>query len=145
MVPDIRRCCAEDFPAIVHLFRQHWPGTEVQEEAFRDAFERGLASPRQRYLCAEMDSRIVGFGSLTLRNSLRQEGPVGHVDELIVDRDYRCRGVSTVLMQRIEELAIKIGCSRLELDCDFHHKDAHAFYQQRRFERRALLFSKQLG
>ena len=127
-MPSIRGCCSEDFTGIVELLRQHWPDEEVRETSLRGVFERGLASPRQRYICAELDSRVVGFGSLTLKNSLRQEGTVGHVDELVVDRDHRCRGIATLLMQRIA----------------FHFKDAHAFYEQRRFERRALLFSKAL-
>jgi len=143
-VPSIRGCCSEDFTGIVELLRQHWPDEEVRETSLRGVFERGLASPRQRYICAELDSRVVGFGSLTLKNSLRQEGTVGHVDELVVDRDHRCRGIATLLMQRIEELAVGVGCGRLELDSAFHFKEAHAFYEQRRFERRALLFSKAL-
>ena len=144
-MPSIRRCSRGDLPAVVDLFRQHWPRGEAREGAFRDAFERGLASPRQRYLCAELDSRVVGFGSLTLNHSLQQDGPIGRLDELVVDREHSCLGIATLLMQAIEELAVDVGCSRLELDCAFHRKDEHAFYQQRQYERRALLFSKQLS
>jgi GNAT superfamily N-acetyltransferase len=143
-LPHIRRCSRGDLPAIVDLFRQHWSGMEVREPQLRDAYERGLASPRQRYLCAEIDSRVVGFGALTLNHSL-QDGPVARLDELVVDRDYGCRGIATRLMQSIEELAVGAGCTRLELDCAFHRKDEHSFYEQRRYERRALLFSKQLS
>lgn len=127
------------------LFRQDWPRAEVREVALRDAFERGLASPRQRYLCAEIGARVVGFGSLTLNHSLRETGPIGRLDELVVDRDHRCQGIATLLLQAIEGLAVDVGCSRLELDSAFHRKDEHAFYEQRRYERSALLFSKQLS
>jgi len=144
-VPRIRSCCSDDFGAVVRLLRQHWPEEEFREGPLRGAFERGLASPRQRYLCAELESRVVGFASLTLKSSLRHEGAIGHVDELIVDPDHRCRGIATLLMQRIEELALAVGCTRLELDAAFHRKEAHAFFEQRRFARRALLFSKPLG
>jgi GNAT superfamily N-acetyltransferase len=144
-VPGIRRCGRGDFPAVADLLRQQWPHAGVHEVALRDAYERGLASPRQRYLCAELDSRVVGFGSLTLTSSLRQDGPVGRLDELVVDREYGCRGIDTSLMRAIEELAAGVGCTRLELDCDFHRKDEHAFFEQRQFERRALLFSKRLS
>jgi len=143
-LPHIRRCSRADLPAVVDLFRQHWSGIEVREPHLRDAYERGLASPRQRYVCAEIDSRVVGFGALTLNHSL-QYGALGRVDELVVDRDYGCRGIATRLMQTIEELAAAAGCTRLELDCAFHRKDEHSFYEQRHFERRALLFSKQLS
>jgi glucosamine-phosphate N-acetyltransferase len=39
---------------------------------------------------------------------------------------------------------VAVGCKQFELDSAFHRKEAHAFYEQRRFERRALLFSKPL-
>ncbi|HYV67316.1 MAG TPA: GNAT family N-acetyltransferase [Myxococcales bacterium] len=145
LLPTIRRCSRGDLPAVVDLFRQDWPGAEAQEAPLYDAFERGLASPRQRYLCAEVDSRVVGFGSLTLNHSLRQGGPVGRLEDLVVDRNYRCQGIATRLLQAIEAIAIGAGCSRLDLDCAFHRKEEHAFFEQRRYERKALLFSKQLS
>lgn len=143
-MPIIRSCRSEDFGVVFELLRQHWPDESFREPALRGVFERGLASPRQRYLCAELDSRVVGFGSLTVKSSLRHEGAIGHVDELVVDGNHRCRGIATLLIQRIEELALAIGCRHLELDCAFHRKEVHAFYQERRFERRALLFAKAL-
>jgi len=129
---------------VLDLLRQHWPDELFRDGHLRAVFERGLASPRQRYVCADVESRVVGFASLTLKSSLRQGGAIGHVDELVVDRDHRCRGIATLLMQRIEELALAAGCTRLELDDAFHRKEAHAFYEERRFERRALVFSKAL-
>ncbi|TMA91539.1 MAG: GNAT family N-acetyltransferase [Deltaproteobacteria bacterium] len=143
-VSTIRSCRSADFGAVFELLRQHWPEEMFREPALRGVFERGLASPRQRYVCAEFDSRVVGFGSLTVKSSLRHEGAIGHVDELVVDHNHRCRGIATLLMQRIEELAVAIGCRQLQLDCAFHRKEAHTFYRERRFERRALLFAKAL-
>jgi len=143
-MPKIRSCCSNDFRGVVELLRQHWPDDVLPDGPLRGVFERALVAPRQRYLCAELDSRVVGFGSLTVKHSLRQEGAIGYVDELVVDRNHRCRGIATLLMQRIEELAVAAGCSHLQLDAAFHRKETHAFYEQRRFERRALLFSKAL-
>ena len=140
----IRSCSSGDFPAVLDLLRQHWPNEVFNEATLRAVFGRGLLSPRQRYVCAEVQSRVVGFASLTLKTSLRQEGTIGHLDELAVDRNHRCHGIATLLVQRIEELALAVGCRHLELDSAFHRKEVHAFYEQRQFERRALLFSKAL-
>ena len=140
----IRSCRLEDFPAVLELLRQHWPNEVFNESTLRGVFQRGLLSPRQRYVCAEIDARVVGFASLTLKTSLRQEGTIGHLDELVVDRNHRCHGIATLLVQRVEELALAVGCRHLELDSAFHRKEVHAFYEQRQFERRALLFSKAL-
>ncbi len=141
----IRSCRLQDFGAVAELLRQQWPEEGSLEAPSRDVFERALASPRQRLVCTEVDSRLVAFASLTVKNTLRQPGGVGYVDELLVDRDHRCRGIATLLMQRIEEVALAAGCTQLELDAAFHRKEAHAFYEQHKFERRALLFSKALG
>ena len=144
-MPHIRRCSRGDLPAVADLFRQHWPRGEARESRLHDAFERGLASPRQRYVCAELDSRVVGFAALTLNHSLRHGGPVGRLDELVVDRNHSFHGIATLIIHSVEELAASVGCSRLELDSAFHRKDEHAFYEQRKYERRALVFSKELS
>jgi len=143
-MPKIRVCRSQDFGAVAALLRQHWPEDGGHEPPSRDVFERALGSPRQRFLCAEIDARLVAFASLTVKSSLRHQGGIGYVDELAVDREHRCSGIATMLLQRIEEVAVAAGCSRLELDAAFHRKEAHAFYEQRKFERRALLFSKVL-
>jgi GNAT superfamily N-acetyltransferase len=142
-VPTIRNCRSDDFGAVVALLRFQWPETAFGEVQLRGLFERALVSPRQRYLCAEVQGQVVGFGSLTIKTSLR-EGAVGYVDEMVVDPKHRCQGIATLLMQRLEDLAVASGCSHLHLDAAFHRKETHAFYEQRRFERRALLFSKEL-
>jgi GNAT superfamily N-acetyltransferase len=89
-------------------------------------------------------SAKIGFGSLTLKNNLWQEGYVGHVDELVVDSTHRSRGVGTLLLNQIIELARRKGCRRVELDSAFHRKEAHMFYEQHGFENRAFLFSRVL-
>jgi len=142
-VPTIRNCRSDDFGAVVALLQLHWPEAVFGQSQLRSLFERALISPRQRYLCAEVEGQVVGFGSLTIKTSLR-EGSIGYVDEMVVDPKNRGQGIATLLMQRLEDLAVASGCSHLHLDAAFHRKETHAFYEQRRFERRALLFSKEL-
>jgi len=37
---------------------------------------------------------VVGFAALTLNQSLRHGGPVGRLDELVVDRNHSCQGIA---------------------------------------------------
>src|SRR5207237_9012910 len=89
-VSTIRSCRSEDFGAVFELLRQHWSEEMFREPALRGVFERGLASPRQRYVCGAFDSRVVGFGSLAGERRLRHEGAVGRVAELLVDPNPGC-------------------------------------------------------
>lgn len=139
-----RHCRPEDFSQIVELLRQLWPEKHLDTAALRIVFERALASELQVYLCVTRGQRIVGFGSLSLKNNLWQEGYLGHVDELIVDREVRGSGIGTRLLEDLVAAARQRHCRVVELDSAFHREQAHEFYQRHGFQSRALLFSKAL-
>jgi GNAT superfamily N-acetyltransferase len=105
---------------------------------------RKTSSDLQAYLCASVGQKAIGFGSLTIKNNLWQAGYLGHIDEFVVDAEYRGRGVGTRLLTRLVELAREHGCRRVELDSAFERVGAHAFYKRHGFENRAFLFSKPL-
>jgi glucosamine-phosphate N-acetyltransferase len=141
---EIRSYTFDDLDRICRLLGQLWPGVAVNTPAMRECFASGLRSASQRYICAVVGGEVVGFCSLNVRNSLWQQGLIGHVDELVVDGRHRRIGVGSALLRRIEELAAEMGCKRLELDSAHHRVEAHAFYEGLGFENRALLFSKNL-
>ena len=140
----IRDCHSEDFDAVVRLLRQLWPDKQLDTASLRRVYDRGLGSAEQVYVCATQGQRIIGFGSLTLKNNLWQEGFVGHVDELVVDRECQGRRFGTRLLEHLVVLAKQRGCRRVELDSAFHRKQAHQFYELQGFKNRAFLFSKEL-
>jgi GNAT superfamily N-acetyltransferase len=141
----IRDCTAEDLGRVCELLAPLWPDLDVNTAEMRRAFERGLEAPNQKFLCAVLDDEIVGFCSLNLKNNLWQQGFVGHVDELVVAEPHRRAGIGSALIRRIEEIARRMGCKRLELDSAHHRAEAHAFYESRGFRNRAILFSKPIA
>lgn len=141
---EIRLSTEDDFQDVLLLLGQLWPDKAIDREAVWQVFHRALRSPSQTYLSAMAGSRVIGFCSLTVKNNLWQEGNLGHVDELVVDREFRGAGVGSALLDRIIEAARDAGCKRVELDSAFHRKAAHKFYEDRGFENRAFLFSRLL-
>jgi ribosomal protein S18 acetylase RimI-like enzyme len=139
---EIRNCTADDLEQVCRLLAQLWPETEVITPETRRCFAAGLHSTTQRYICAASDAEVVGFCSLNVTNSLWQQGPMGHVDELVVDQRHRGLGIGSALLQHMQGIALEMGCKRLELDSARHRIEAHAFYERLGFENRALLFSK---
>jgi len=139
----VKPCGAEDFDSVIALLRQLWPEKVLDVPALRKVYDAALVSDRQRYVCAVDGQRIVGFGSLTIKSNL-YHAVVGYVDELVVDDSYRGSGVGTLLLDHLTACAQARGCKRIELDCAFHRKDSHAFYERRGYQRRAYVFTKEL-
>lgn len=138
----IRQCQKEDFEHVVQLLRQLWPDSRLDIASLQTVFSRALTSESQVYLCAYDECRVIGFGSLTLKNNLWQQGYLGHVDELVVDGEHRGQGVGKQLLEHLILVARQRGCRRIELDSAFHRKRTHEFYEKQGFENRAYLLSK---
>lgn len=69
---------------------------------------------------------------------------IGHIDELVVHRGSRGRGIGGLLLASFEIFATKRKGRRIELDSAFHRQEAHKFYEQHGFENQAYVFSKLL-
>jgi GNAT superfamily N-acetyltransferase len=134
----------EHFSEVLSLLRQLWRDRVLNERRLDDAFERGLSSSFQEFRIAICNDRIVGFASMTIRNSLWQEGYLGHIDELVVDERFRGEGIGTRLLDEMIKVSKKRSCKKIELDSAFHRKEAHRFYESKGFENRAFVFSKDL-
>ena len=141
---EIRPCRNDDFNGVLKLLSQLWPENNLETTSLRTVFELAITSNLQIFICASSVDKIIGFGSLTIINSLWQAGYLGHVDELVVDAEYRGRGIGTQLLEHLVDLAKKHDCRRIELDSAFHRRDAHRFYEQNGFVNRGYLFSKVL-
>ena len=96
-------CGTEDSDRLP-LFRELWPDKPINPVGLRRAYNGGLKCESRAYICVVDDAQVVGFGSLTIKNSLWQEGAIGHIDELIVRHEYRCRDLGTQLLSRLEAL-----------------------------------------
>jgi ribosomal protein S18 acetylase RimI-like enzyme len=142
---EIRKLRREDSDDLVKLLEQLWPGKSIDASVVKRIIEKGLSSDHQVYICATDSINLVGYCSLTIKNSLWLSANLGNVDELVVDSEYRNRGIGKLLMQEIEQIAGKYECKRLELDSAFHRTNAHAFYEKQGFEKRAFLFSKAIN
>lgn len=138
----IRPCCAEDFDEVILLLRQLWLDKALDPTSLRPIFDRALVSPSKTYLCATDEKRVIGFGSFTVKENLWPEGHLGYVDELVVDTEYRSKGIGKQLLEQLIAVARQKDCCRIELDSAFYRKESHRFYKRNGFEKRAYVFSK---
>jgi ribosomal protein S18 acetylase RimI-like enzyme len=141
----IRQADFSDFEDILSLLKQLWPKNQFDFDTTKAVFNRNLKSDYKRIICAVQDSKIIGYCSMTIKNSLWQQGLLGNVDELVVDDKYRGKGIGKKLMDSITNIAEQIECKKIELDSGLHREDSHEFYKKLGFEIRAYIFSKTIN
>jgi glucosamine-phosphate N-acetyltransferase len=144
MSTHIRYCEAVDFESVQKLLKQLWPDGDCKPEELQIVFNRALSSTMQKLVVAIIGDSVVGFCSLTLKNNLWQAGTLGVIDELVVDQQYRGKGIGKSLIEHMTEVALQNRCKRIELDSSFHRVEAHQFYEHLGFVKRAYWFSKPL-
>jgi GNAT superfamily N-acetyltransferase len=141
---EIRAGRAGDFEQVLLLLQELWPDRVLCRERLQAAYERGLASDTQYYLCAVEEGRVAGFCSLTLKNNLRAQGLLANLDEMVVHDADRGHGIGTRLLQSMIAFARERGCAQVELESAFHRTETHTFYESRGFRKRAYHFSLSL-
>lgn len=92
--------------------------------------------PNSVLLVAEDDARVVGLVGL-LGRALEQEAHVGSVG-LSVDRDYRGRGIGTLLLERLLEWAPAHGVTRVEIEAFANNPRALRLYERVGFVREGV-------
>lgn len=140
----IRDVVPHDFDQVFGLLKQLWADKELDYEGMKKMFDHNLQAPDHFYIVALYGPQVVGFCSLTVKHNLWQQAFLGNVDEMVVEESYRGQGIGKKLMQRITGIAKEKNCKRLELESSFHREEAHAFYNELGFEKRAFQFSKPL-
>ncbi len=75
------------------------------------------------------DDKLVGFGSLSFIPLIHEDGYLGRVSALAVQKSCQGTGVGKQLMSHMESVCRAKGCSRVEVTSGAHREStAHRFY-----------------
>ena len=137
----ILKATENDFEKVYPLFEQLWPNKEINKDALRIVFNRGVNSDTDELLCLDYSNELIGFCAYAIVNNLWQAGYISYMYAMVVDDKYRGKGFGTMLIKESIKDSKAKGLKRLELDSGFHREKAHEFYKKLGFEKRAFLFS----
>lgn len=93
-------------------------------------------------LLAEIDGVIIGFINFTIRKTLLHNGHSGIIDELVVTKNYRGKGVGKQLINAVIEKCKHLGCCEVEVSTEFTNTTARDFYKNCGFEEKGVIFEK---
>lgn len=133
--------------AVTHFALKLWPEHEWAE--LRSEFEELLTSEKDKVCLAAMDDRYIGFLHMSLRFDYVEgssSSPVGYVEGIYVDENYRNQGVSRKLVEAGEVWAKSKGCKELGSDTGWDNQVSQAFHQKIGFKEagRIVAFIKEI-
>jgi len=121
----------KDLGALDGLFRQFW-GEPSDIEKMTQTFRRLSKDSSYVLLAAKQNGVLVGFCMGVVCRSLYGDcRPFMVIEDFIVDRQFRRKGIGTGLMASAEAYAIGSGCSQVILVTEHSRTDAKGFYESR--------------
>jgi GNAT superfamily N-acetyltransferase len=147
-----REANEKDFEACLPLLPQLWPALKITDASaesqivreIKAMFFRLLKNPNAKVILAENEGQIIALIDLTFRETLFYRGWAMVIEDLIVDENYRRRGIGTQLVRLAEEIARRRECRAIELNSDLYRKETHHFWEVIGYQCEAYQFRKEI-
>ena len=119
----VRRMKIEDVASIARLY-EHFRREPSDVAAMRRTASRVLSDDRQTVLCAVVDGRVVGTVSGAVCDDLYGNcDPFLVMENVIVDPQYRKRGIGRSLVTALEAFGREHGCRHIHFITGAHRSD----------------------
>ncbi len=119
----------------LELLKQLTAVGDISRENYETAFDKMGAE----VWVVEFEGKIIASVSLLLEQKIIHEcGIVGHLEDVVVDRDYRKYGLGKFIIERIIKIARERGCYKLIGDCK---SELLGFYEKNGFESKCVQIS----
>ncbi|RLF98618.1 MAG: GNAT family N-acetyltransferase [Thaumarchaeota archaeon] len=115
----IRLAREEDLPQLISILSQLNPRAErCNLERAKEVLRELSKSGQQFLMVCEVSGKIVGTAELVIKHNLTHGGrPYGYIENVVVDEDYRGKGVGNKLIESCIKIAREKGCYKLILTC----------------------------
>lgn len=141
---NIRMCREKDLPEVIALMEELLETTSGEEEFDPEAVSK-VFSEMDRYpemylnLVAELSGRVVGYISVIFYKTVFHKGGTALINELVVTRSQRGRGIGNLLLQRVKEEALSRGMDEIEVGTEKTNQSAYEFYRRNGFDQEYVL------
>jgi ribosomal protein S18 acetylase RimI-like enzyme len=96
------------------------------------------------FLVAEVEGTPIGFINFTVRQTVLHGSPSGLIDELVVAKEHRGKGIGERLVLATIEECKQLGCCEVEVSTEKTNVKARKFYRKCGFDERGMLFEVDL-
>ena len=143
----IRRATANDASCVARLAIQMWEDNTL--DGLTEDMAEIIASPESAVFLLFDGDMAIGFAQCQLRHDYVEgtdSSPVGYLEGIFVEEDYRNKGYAKELLKQCEAWAKDMGCTEFASDCELTNTGSLAFHLKMGFEEanRVICFTKRL-
>lgn len=125
---EILNLTEEDLPELAKLYQQLIPN-EFTISKMKEVLHKNRENKNHLLLVAKINGKLVGAALACICEMyFGQCKSFMVIEDVVVDRETRGKGIGTVLMKSLEEYAQTNNCSYIMLITDTDRKDAQNFY-----------------
>ena len=109
--------------------------SDIDKDTAEAVFTKIESNPNHIIAVAEFEGKIVGATTLLIEPKfIHQGGLVGHIEDVVVDKNYQGKKIGEKIMKYLLEIAQERRCYKTILDCT---DDVKKFYEKLGFKHTA--------
>lgn len=144
----IRRAVKADIATVsklaIELIESMKNSGGIARDVLSENSRNALTNPNSYILLAEREGKVIGFISFMIRKTIIHSGLCGLIDELVVSKRHRRKGVGKELIDAAIEECKKLRCCEVEVNTEFTNVNAREFYKHCGFQETGVIFEKHL-
>ncbi|RMW34584.1 MAG: GNAT family N-acetyltransferase [Nitrosopumilus sp.] len=106
--------------------------SDIDKSKAEEIFKKIDSNPDYTIAVAEIDGKVVGSTTLLIEQKfIHQGGLVGHIEDVVVDKNFQGQKIGEKIMKYLLEIAKNQGCYKTILDCT---DDVKPFYEKLGFK-----------
>lgn len=106
--------------------------SNIDKNKAKSIFKKINSNPDHIIAVAEVDGQIVGSTTLLIETKfIHNGGLVGHIEDVVVDKEYQGKKIGEKIMKFLIEISKKRGCYKIILNCT---EDVKPFYEKLGFK-----------
>ena len=107
--------------------------SNLTKEKAKQVFEKIKSNPNHVVFVAVVDGKVVGSTTMLIEPKfIHDGGKVGHIEDVVVSKEYQGKGIGEKIIRALLEYAQKNNCYKTILDCSDEIKP---FYEKIGFKR----------
>ena len=92
--------------------------SDLNKDTAREILKKIIGNPDHIIHVAEVDGKVVGSTTLLIEQKFIHEGgKVGHIEDVVVSKEFEGRGIGIKLVTSLLEVAKAENCYKTILDC----------------------------